>query len=210
MLTHSKCKILHLLPPKSQSFPHTLPLQFGNHTSVFQSMSFFSVEGFICAICSIPERRGILGYLYFPITHLSLRMRVSISNSVAVNGFILFLFYGWVTFHCVCTTSTYFNHLSIDIVLVSLSCYSEECWNEYSGDFNFQKITFLFWIYAQVLDCCLLQWFLFLDLLQSCSREQWYQINCWRGPSSCHPPQDLLFIDLLIMAFRQGSDGTSE
>ena len=33
--------------------PHTLPLQAGNKPPVFLSMSFFSVEGFLCDFCEI-------------------------------------------------------------------------------------------------------------------------------------------------------------
>ena len=64
-------------------------------------MSFFSAEGFICAICSIPERRGIKGSLSFSIALISLRVGVSICSYVAGNGFLWFFLYGRVMFHFV-------------------------------------------------------------------------------------------------------------
>lgn len=85
----------------SPSPSHTLTTSSGNRTSVFKSMSFFSAEGFICAICSIPERRGIKGSLSFSIALISLRVGVSICSYVAGNGFLWFFLYGRVMFHFV-------------------------------------------------------------------------------------------------------------
>ena len=45
---------------------HTFHLPMGNHKSVCKSLSFFfSVERFICTLCSIPDISDILWYLSF-------------------------------------------------------------------------------------------------------------------------------------------------
>ena len=109
----SPCYIsrLHCLPTPGARFcinyapspspSHTLSFSSGNRTSVFQSMSFFSVEEFLCAICSIPERRSIKGSLSFSIALISLCVGVSISSYGAGNGFLWIFFYVRVVFHFV-------------------------------------------------------------------------------------------------------------
>lgn len=123
-------------------------------------MSFFSAEGFICAICSIPERRGIKGSLSFSIALISLRVGVSICSYVAGNGFLWFFLYGRVMFHFV----------PVHYLPNAIICPWTFCWYPWLalvksaemnivGPFVFGQRAFLVQIYAQEMDFCVLQWF---------------------------------------------------
>ena len=122
-------------------------------------MSFFSVEEFLCAICSIPERRSIKGSLSFSIALISLC------------GSFYFQLWGW-------------EWLSLDLLLCqsrvpfvpvpylpnAIICPWTFCWYPWlaivkSAEMNivgplvFGERAFLFQIYAQEMDFCVLQWF---------------------------------------------------
>ena len=123
-------------------------------------MSFFSAERFICAICSIPERRGIKGSLSFSTALISLRVGVSICSYVAGNGFLWFFLYGRVMFHFV----------PVHYLPNAIICPWTFCWYPWLalvksaemnivGPFVFGQRAFLVQIYAQEMDFCVLQWF---------------------------------------------------
>ena len=73
------------------------------------------------------------------------------------------------------------------------------------GPFIFGKRAFLFQIYAQKLDFCVLQWlfisfWIYLDLLSRAMVPNYiHHQHCWRAPSSGKPHEDLLCVGLQIM-----------
>ena len=90
LFIHSKCNILHIPTPNSQSIPIPSPLPLGKHKSVLYVCVSISV---ICAIFQIPHIIDILQYLsFFDFFQISISIIFSRSIHVAVNGRISFFF----------------------------------------------------------------------------------------------------------------------
>ena len=91
-------------------------------------------------------------YIYI---HKHILFHYDLSQGIKYSLFILivFLFYGWVIFHCI-----YIPHILYPFLywwtfrLLLCFCYCKQCWNEHWGAYILSDHVFL-WIYAQECDC---------------------------------------------------------